>query len=441
MGRGVPGAGLVAMVRGRLGSGGEPTAALERANVRMLTLDTAVQGIIQAGIAGFLTVFLVRLGAPSALVGLAAALPSLGAALLSLPASRWVAGRTDPVRVVVVTRALIRFSYLAIAIVPSLMSGVPASSLITLFWGLQSLPASITGLAWTGVVAEIIPPARRPMINGVRWALLSVVTAASGALFGLLLGLFPFPLNYQIVFLISFLAGLVTLWTFGRIRMPHAGAPAAPTRISVGLLDLPRLLQSEGAFARFTVAGFVYRIGLHLPTAVFPIFWVNELHASDTLIGLRTTAGHGALAVSYIMWGYLAVRLGHRPVLLAASAGLSLYPILTAAIVDPVWLVPAALVWGLFASGIDVAFFEALLRTTPVDRRAIFVAIDSTIANLAVFAAPLLGALLGDLIGLRPALILAGCLSLLGTVLMVTLAVAATAPAAPPRREPTTDEG
>ena len=119
MGRGFPGAGLVVRARDRLGSGGEPESALERANVRMLTLDTAVQGIIQAGIAGFLAVFLVRLGAPSALVGLVAALPSLGAALLSLPASRWVAGRTDPVRVVVVTRAFIRFSYLAIVIVPS----------------------------------------------------------------------------------------------------------------------------------------------------------------------------------------------------------------------------------------------------------------------------------------------------------------------------------
>jgi dipeptide/tripeptide permease len=53
------------------------------------------------------------------------------------------------------------------------------------------------------------------------------------------------------------------------------------------------------------------------------------------------------------------------------------------------------------------------------------VAIDSTFANMAVFVAPLLGALLGDLIGLRPALVLSGCLSLLGTLLMVLLAVAA----------------
>jgi MFS family permease len=426
--------GLAAGWRLRLWPGGEPAAALERSNIRMLTLDTAIQGIIQAGIGTFLAVFLVRLEAPSALIGLVAALPSLGAVLISLPASRWVAAWTDPVRVVVVTRAFIRLAYLAIAAVPFVLGGLPASYVIVLLWGLHSLPAAVTGLAWTGVIAEIIPPARRPMVNGVRWALLSIVTAVSGALFGVLLDHVGFPVNYQLVFLISFLAGLVTLWTFSRLRLPTPGAPLPPTRVSLGLLNLPRLIRGERAFARFMVAGFVYRLGLHLPVAIFPIFWVTALDASDTLIGLRTTAGHGALTVSYVLWGALAVRHGHRLVLLAASAGLSLYPILTAAVFDAVWLVPLALLWGLFASGIDVAFFEALLRTTPADRRAIFVAIDSTFANLAVFVAPLAGALLADLIGLRPALVLAGCLSLAGTVLMVLLAVAAPALAGPPGR-------
>ena len=37
------------------------------------------------------------------------------------------------------------------------------------------------------VVAEIIPPRRRPSVNGTRWALLSLVTAISVAVFGYLL--------------------------------------------------------------------------------------------------------------------------------------------------------------------------------------------------------------------------------------------------------------
>ncbi|MCC6629907.1 MAG: MFS transporter [Chloroflexi bacterium] len=417
---------LVRATRARLVALDAAESPLERANVRMLTGDTAIQGIIQAGIGTFITVFLVRLDSPNWLVGLVASLPALGAVLISLPASRWAAAWSDPVRTVVTTRLWIRLTYLAIAVVPSLLTGLAASYAIAFFWGLHSLPAAITSLAWTAVVAEVIAPARRPLVNGVRWALLSVVTAVASALFGVLLDLIVFPLNYQIVFVISFVAGLVTLYTFSRLRMPTAGTPVAPPRVALGLLDLPRHLRREPAFSRYMVASFVYRFGLYLPVAVMPIFWVTELQASDTIIGLRTTAGHGMLVVSYLLWGYLAVRRGNRLVLLVSSAGLCLYPIATAVLTDAVWLVPVALLWGLFVSGIDVAFFEALLHTTPLDRRAVFIAIDSTVANAAVFVAPLLGSVLGDAIGLRPALLLSGVLSLLGTLLLTSLNVAKT---------------
>jgi MFS family permease len=409
--------------RARLARLDSAESPLERANVRILTGDTAIQGIIQAGIGTFITVFLVRLDSPNWLVGLVAALPALGAMLISLPASRWAAGWTDPVRIVVTTRLWIRLTYLAIAIVPSLLTGLAASYTIAFFWGLQSLPAAITALAWTAVVADIISPARRPMVNGVRWALLSVVTAITGALFGILLDLVAFPVNYQAVFFISFVAGMATLVTFRRLRLPSAGTPTAPPRVSLGVLDLPRHLRREPAFSRYMVSSFVYRFGLYLPVAVFPIFWVSELHASDTVIGLRTTAGHGMLVVSYLLWGWLAVRRGNRLVLLLSSTGLCLYPIVTALLTDAVWLVPVALLWGLFVSGIDVAFFEALLHTTPLDRRAVFVAIDSTVANAAVFIAPLLGSVLGDAIGLREALVVSGVVSLAGTALLVLLSV------------------
>jgi MFS family permease len=409
--------------------GGHPSSALEQANVQALTIDTAWQGVVQAGIGSFLAVFLVRLEAPNTLVGLVAALPALGAVLISVPASGWAAGWTNPVRVVNINRLLIRLTYLAIAAVPAVLLGLPAAYLVALFWGLASVPSAIANLAWTSVVAEIVPPARRPLINGTRWALLSIVTAATGAVFGLLLDRLPFPFNYQVVFVASFVAGVASLHTFGRIRMPGEGAPVPPRRVALGVLDLLRLVRTHGEFARFLITTFVYRLGLNLPVALFAIYWVTALNAPDTLIGLRTTAGYSALVISYIVWGYLAARRGHRLVLVAASAGLSLYPIVTALITDPIWLIPAALLWGLFASGIDVAFFETLLRTIPVNQRAVFIAINSSFANLAIFVAPLAGTLLADVVGLRPALITAGVLSLVGTVLMVALAVARATPA------------
>lgn len=397
---------------------------VERANIRILAIDTSIFGIVEAGIGAFLAVFLVRLEAPSLLVGLVASLPSLGAILLSVPASRWIARWRDPVRVVVVWRFWMRVTYLAIALVPLITTGPLAPWLIIFFWGLSSIPAAIVNLAWTTVIAEVIPAERRPLVNGVRWALFSVVTAAAGALFGPLLDWVAFPLNYQIVFLVSFLAGLATCYTFSLIRLPTLEAPAPLVHLRLGFLSLLDQVRQQPDFARFLIATSIYRIGLNLPVPLFSIYWVTVMHASDTLIGFRTTVAYIALIVSYLLWGWLAVRRGPRLVLLAASAGVSLYPLLTAASGDVVWLLPVALLWGLFVSGIDIAFFETLLRTVPAERRSVLVAINSALANLVIFTAPLAGAALADLIGLRWGLVLAGILSLVGTALMLVLSVA-----------------
>jgi MFS family permease len=177
-------------------------------------------------------------------------------------------------------------------------------------------------------------------------------------------------------------------------------------------------------FLRFILTAFVYRIGLNLPVALFSIYWVREAHASNTTIGIQNTAANLALVVSYLLWGQTAARRGHRIVLLLASAGTSLYPLATAFVQQEIWLVPVALIWGTFASGIDVSFFEALLRSSPPERLQTFIGINSSLANLVIFVAPIGGTLLADLIGIHLALITAATIGLIGTALFYTFSIA-----------------
>jgi MFS family permease len=401
---------------------------LEERNVRYLTLDTATQGVIAAGINAFVAVFLVRLGAPNAVVGFLASAPALGAIFLSVPAGARLEGRRDLVRIVNVSRLFIRVAYVLIALVPLIFLGSNAIWPIVVLWTLTSIPASVANPAWTAVVAQIVPPNRRPRVNGNRWALLSIVTAVAGAAFGHLLDVFPQPDNFQIVFVASFLAGLVSIYFFGQIRMSSGGSGAAPASRpmlpSLSVVDLVRLSRGYPQFARFLVTSFVYRIGLNLPVALYSIYWVREAQASNTIIGLQSTAANLALVVSYLAWGRLAARRDHRIVLLAASAGAGLYPFATALVRDPVWLVPVALIWGAFASGIDVSFFEALLRACPADRLQTFIGINSAVANVVIFLAPIGGTLLANLVGIHAALFTAAAISLIGSALFYTMSIA-----------------
>lgn len=410
--------------------------SLTERNIRYLSLDTASQGIISAGIGSFLAVFLVRMGASSVTVGLLTSVPALGTIFAAVPGGVLIEGRRDLVRLVNWWRLPIRLSYLLVALVPLVAMGEPGAILIVAIWGLTALPSAVVTPAWTNVIAETVPPEVRPRVNGNRWALLSIVTAAATAGFGRLLDAVAFPLNYQLVFTISFVAGLLSIYLFSLIRLPDtsyhdAGQAQAISRLSLGqtVVGVSRSLRQEGEFARYTVSTLVYRLGLNLPAALFPIYWVQHLQASDTTIGLRATAAYATLVAAYYAWGRVASRWGHRRVLVAASLGLSLYPILTALVESPDWLVAVAVVWGAFAAGVDIAFFEALLRACPDDRRATFVAANSAFANLAIFVAPLAGTLLIALLDIRLVLVLAGCLSLIGASLFHTLAVAGAVPA------------
>src|SRR5581483_3698707 len=257
-------------------------------------------------------------------------------------------------------------------------------------WAASGIPSAIANNAWYGVLAEAVSPRRRPVVNGARWALLGFVSALCVALFGRTLDLLPFPLGYQLVFMVSAVGGAVGIWFYSRIEIPdrEPRPPGAAQGWRARLAAIVGPLREGGEFLHYTIGTSVLRIGL------------------------RSTVGNVALTGGYYAWGRLAGRLGHRRTLGFAAGGLALYPALTAASPSVEWLLPAAFIWGLFASGIDMRLFEGLLEVCPTDRRAEFVAVNTFVANAIVFVAPILGASLADLFGIRPVLYLAAALHL-----------------------------
>jgi len=402
---------------------------LEDRNIRCLYYDIAWQGLIVAGINSFLPVFLVRLGASNTEVGLLSSLPALATILFSIPAAVFVEGRRDLVRIVSVTRFFVRLCYILVALVPFVFTGeliALAPAAIVAIWTLSAAFSSATTPAWTTVIAAVVPPRRRPMVNGTRWALHAAIVAVAVGIFGRLLDMVDFPENYQLLFVLSFVAGLVSIYYFGRIRIPdNPEKPVGEKAFSPlqYFLGMPRAFANRPDFLRYLLSTFVYRVGLNLPVAIFPIFWVKDLNATDTVIGLRTTAGYAALVLAYFLWGRLASRRGHHRGLLACSVGLSFYPMLTGVIQSPLWLVPAALVWGFFSAGIDVSFFAGLRDSCPPNQRTSFAAANATFANLAAFVGPLVGAALADWIGLRPFFFVAGGFNLIGALLLYLLII------------------
>lgn len=406
------------VARRRLGSLMETPGSLEDRNIRNLYIDTAWQGIWSAGTGTFLAVYLARLNASSFLLGALTAIPALLTILVSMPASAYVERQRNHVRVTTIYRILFRSTYLVLPLLPFILSDQAIPTVVVVLWTLQAIPAAVVALSWTSVIGATIPARRRPAVNGGRWALVSSITALSVAIFGWMLDAewLPFPLNYQIIFFISFVAQVISIFYFNKIVMPVEYSVAPPVRRTlrqrVSALVAPIVQTPE--FAKYLAGTFLVRLGISLPVALYSIFWVHQLGANDTVIGLRTTMGQGALVLGYILFGRLAAKKGHRNILLVSSVGLAFYPVVTALSVTPFWLLPAAVIWGFFSGGIDISFFEGLLETAPADKRPSFAALNQVVANIAVFFGPLLGAVLDGWLGIRVAFYVAAILHLIG---------------------------
>jgi len=387
-------------------------AGREDRNIRRLMFHTALFGVVNGGVITFLPVLLVRLGASAITVSLLTSLPALVTILFALPAgvltSRW--------RQLVPLSARcffsIRLSYLAIAGATLLRPEV-APLLIVAIWGLVAIPSTLGNTVFYDVLAEAVPPRRRAAVNGARWALLGLVSAASVALFGQILEALPWPGNYWLLFAACFAAGLLSTWHYSQIEIPAreprpAAAGRASLRSRAGQLLEP--LRRGSGFLTFSLVTLALRLGFFLPAGVFSIFLVRDLQASDAWIGGRMTVESSALTVGYYVWGRTANRLGHWRMLALASVVIGGGALLTgAAVPETRWfLLVAALSGGFFASAVDVSLFEWLLLIMPPSERPRYVAMNTALANLVACVAPLAGAAIAERARIPPVLFASG---------------------------------
>lgn len=389
-------------------------------NILNLFLDTASQGVLAGGILSYIAIFVARLGGSSLLISLLTALPALGVILFSMPAAQFVSRRRDMVRITVISRIIIHSLYLLIALIPFVVQRHLAP-LVVVLWALQALPSAVANVSWTEVIAQAVPLDRLARVNGARWASYSVIIAISVAGFGALLERLPQPINYQIVFFVSALSGFTSAYFFSRIRLDERNEPRTPAAHRTWKEQwrgLTAPLTESRPFQYYLIVGFLIRLGMYLPAALYTVFWVNTLRASDQWIGLRSTAGNLALVVGYMFWGRAVSRTGHMKALVICGVGMALYPALTALVNAPVWLIPVAVVWGFTAGGIDITLFEGLLRISPAATRTSYVAINTVIANLAVFLGPILGSFVSDGIGIRPAFFVSMAVGVVGAALV-----------------------
>lgn len=391
---------------------------VQRKNYLNVQIDGIGVGLANAA-SPFLSVFLARMNASSFQIGLLTSMPSLTGLLLSLPLGNFLQKQRNIVPWFSATRLGVVLCYALTGFASMLLPEKWVVPGVLLIWALATIPQNMLSICFSVVMNAVAGSKGRFELMTRRWTILGLTTSIAVFFIGRRLDLISFPLNYQQVFLFVSIGGLISYIFSRRILIPDS-VPQPPLK-GKSLKEILRAyiepIANEKPFVTFVLKRFFFTSGIALATPVFTLYFVRQVHLSDSWIANINTTQTAILILGYLFWTRQSRTKGSRNVLLWATFGLSLYPFLVAMTETPIAITIFAGLAGIFQAGLDLVFFDELMKTVPPEKSATFVAVGNMFQYLAQIVSPLIGTTLSEWIGIGPALMVAAVIRMIGFVL------------------------
>lgn len=380
-----------------------------------MQIDAIGVGLANAA-SPFLPVFLTHLQASTFQVGLLSSMPAFTGLLLAIPLGRFLQRQENIVKWFSLARLIVVASYALTGLVSFFIPKEILVNSILLIWALATIPQTLVSITFSVVMNAVAGPDRRFELMSRRWSTMGLTTTLAVLAIGQMLDRVIFPLNYQLMFIGLSIGGLISYYYSSHIVLP----PAMPPPLQYGrdirkqIAEMKQLVINEKPFLNFMFKRLLVMSGIQLSAPLIPIYLVRVVKASDRWISIITMAQTAILIFGYFVWTRISRKKGSRVVLVWTTLGISLYPLLLTLTIVPWQIAILAAFSGIFQAGLDLVFFDELMKTVPVEYSAVFVSVAQMLQYLAAIFSPMIGTLLADTISIQAGLIGAALLRFAG---------------------------
>jgi len=404
----------------------QPLQREQVVGLRYFWLDGLFSAISENFYLNFIPLFALAYGASNGQMGWVMAIGNLLGALALFPGARLVESLGKRKSLIVWTGGgMARLALLFMAFIPLVIVSPPIAIIaIVMLNGLRAFMSNLANPAWTALVADLVPAPIRGRYLSSRAFAMGVAALCVSPLAGWLIengnGWRSVDLlGYQIVFVLSFVFGIVGTLNFRRIPEPPLPAKAVQTGQQG---TLRRAMRRSPGFAGLVISAFVWNLAIQVAAPFFNVYLVDQLGGTTATVGVMGSITSLFALLGQIVFGAWVDKKGTIWVQWVSGFPIVLLP-LGWMMATEVWHIGVInAVGGLLWAGYNLSNFNLLLELTPDEQRPRAVALFQTVVFGSAFIGPLLGGYLADAVGFRAIFGISGAGRLIGVLLFLWLA-------------------
>ncbi len=378
------------------------TDKTERANFNHLVGDIAWYGLALAATTRFLSVYAIRLGATAVELGLMSSLPSLIVVLTASLGAWWTRRYSTAVRSLFWPALGQRLSFLLPFFAPFLPIQLQPLWLV-LSVAIPALPQGVAAVPFTVMMCDAVYPNRLMRLVSRRQIAMNIAIAVAALGCGFWLKKAPFPLNYQVMFLLAFGLSLISLYHCISIRqtapapVPEPVLETAPVVLEVKPALPPVSPWRSRNFQRVAAVAVTIQLAFTILIPIVPLFLVKRLGADEGFMALFALIELAAGALGAIFAPRLAQRIGTRPMIGLMIAGTA-FNALIIAFAPNLYIALFAAIFsgGCWTAAAGIGLFQFFVDSTPEGQMPVYSMAWSQINGIAGFTGPMIGSLLAS---------------------------------------------